>query len=93
MNNGITVTAETVIAAGAVLAAVTAIFGVIFAVYRWYLKQGRQDEEIANIKEENTLICFALSACLDGLIQLGTNGMTHEAKDKLDKHLNKNAHK
>lgn len=93
MNNGITVTAETVIAAGAVLAAVTAIFGVIFAVYRWYLKQGRQDEEIANIKEENTLICFALSACLDGLMQLGANHSVPVAKDKLDKHLNKKAHK
>ena len=93
MNNGIMISADTIITASSVLAAIIAVFGVIFAVYRWYLKQGRQDEDIANIKEENTLICFALSACLDGLIQLGTNGMTHAAKDKLDKHLNKKAHK
>lgn len=93
MNNGITVTSETVIAAGAVITALIAIFGVIFAAYRWYLKQGRQDEDIANIKEENTLICFALSACLDGLMQLGANHSVPVAKDKLDKHLNKNAHK
>lgn len=93
MNNGITITSETVIAAGAVVTALIAIFGVIFAAYRWYLKQGRQDEDIANIKEENTLICFALSACLDGLMQLGANHSVPVAKDKLDKHLNKKAHK
>ncbi len=93
MNNGITITSETVIAAGAVITALIAIFGVIFAAYRWYLKQGRQDEDIANIKEENTLICFALSACLDGLMQLGANHSVPVAKDKLDKHLNKKAHK
>lgn len=93
MNNGITITSETVVAAGAVITALIAIFGVIFAAYRWYLKQGRQDEDIANIKEENTLICFALSACLDGLMQLGANHSVPVAKDKLDKHLNKKAHK
>ena len=93
MNNGITITSETVVAAGAVITALIAIFGVIFAAYRWYLKQGRQDEDIANMKEENTLICFALSACLDGLMQLGANHSVPVAKDKLDKHLNKKAHK
>ena len=93
MTDGITISAESIITSSSVLAALIAIFGVIFSVYRWYLRQGKQDEDIAKIKEENTLICFALSACLDGLIQLGTNGMTHEAKDKLDKHLNKYAHK
>lgn len=92
MNNGIVISGETIITVSAVLAAVIAIFGVIFAVYRWYLKQGKQDEDIEKIKEENTLICFALSACLDGLIQLGANHNVPKAKEKLDKHLNKNAH-
>ena len=51
-----------------------------------------KDELIAKIKEENTLICFALSACLDGLQQLGANHSVPVAKDKLDKYLNQKAH-
>jgi hypothetical protein len=57
------------------------------------LKQEKQDEEIKNIKEEDKLICYALSACLDGLMQLGANHTVPVAKDKLDKYLNQQAHK
>ena len=60
---------------------------------RWYLKQNVQDKDIDKIKEENTLIVFALSACLDGLQQLGANHTVTVAKDKLDKYINKRAHK
>ena len=52
-----------------------------------------QDKDIDKIKEENTLIVFALSACLDGLQQLGANHTVTVAKDKLDKYINKRAHK
>lgn len=88
-----TITTETIITTAAVIGALGAIFGVIFAVYRWYLKQEKQDKDIAKMKEENTLICFALSACLDGLQQLGANHTVPIAKDKLDKYLNQQAHK
>ena len=37
---------NTVITAASLLAAIGAIFSVIFAVYRWYLRQNRQDTEI-----------------------------------------------
>ena len=93
MEQGITITAQTVITAGAVLSALVGILGMIFAVYRWYLKQKAQDKDIAAIKKENTLICFALSACLDGLQQLGANHTVPAAKEKLDKYLNQQAHK
>ena len=76
----------------AIITAVIAIGSVIFAAYRWYLRQNKQDSEIKRIKEENALICYALSACLDGLIQLGANHTVPIAKEKLDKHLNINAH-
>lgn len=76
-----------------IISALTIIFGVIFACYRWYLKQKKQDEDIKEIKEENTLICFALRACLDGLEQLGANHTVPVAKEKLEKHLNILAHK
>ena len=65
----------------------------IFAIYKWYLKQEKQDKDIAHIKEEDTLIVFALSACLDGLQQLGANHTVPIAKDKLDKYINQQAHK
>ena len=77
----------------AVIGALGVIFGVVFAVYRWYLKQEKQDKDIAHIKEEDTLIVFALSACLDGLQQLGANHTVPIAKDKLDKYINQRAHK
>ncbi len=75
------------------LSAVAVIGGVVFACYRWFLKQKKQDEDIKQIKEENTLICFGLQACLDGLQQLGANHSVTTAKEKLEKHLNQWAHK
>lgn len=89
----VTVSADTLITIAAVIGALGVIFGVVFAVYRWYLKQEKQDKDIARIKEEDTLIVFALSACLDGLQQLGANHTVPIAKDKLDKYINQRAHK
>ena len=89
----VTVSADTIIPIAAVIGALGVIFGVVFAVYRWYLKQEKQDKDIAHIKEEDTLIVFALSACLDGLQQLGANHTVPIAKDKLDKYINQQAHK
>lgn len=87
-----TISAQTIISAAALIGAIGAIFGLIFAVYRWYLRQNKDTEEIKHLKKENTLICYALSACLDGLIQLGANHTVPKAKDKLDKYLNQSAH-
>ena len=89
----VTVSADTIITIAAVIGALGVIFGVVFAGYRWYLKQEKQDKDIAHIKEEDTLIVFALSACLDGLQQLGANHTVPIAKDKLDKYINQQAHK
>lgn len=88
-----TITTDTIITAAAVIGAVITIFGVLFAVYRWYLKIGKMGAEITHMKEENTMLCYTMSACLDGLIQLGANHAVPTAKDKLDKYLNKQAHK
>lgn len=89
----VTVSADTIITIAAVITALGVIFGVIFAIYKWYLKQEKQDKDIAHIKEEDTLIVFALSACLDGLQQLGANHTVPIVKDKLDKYINQQAHK
>lgn len=83
---------ERIMTVAAVITAMIAILGNVFAGYRWYLRQEKQDKDIAQNKEEMTLICFCLSACLDGLIQLGANHTVPIAKDKLDKYINKKAH-
>lgn len=93
VKEGITITVDSIITLAAVISAVVAIFGIIFTIYKWYLKQNKQDVDIKQMKEENALIVFALSACLDGLQQLGANHTVPKAKDKLDKYINQQAHK
>ena len=83
---------QTIITAGSLLTAICVILGVLFKIHKWYLKQEQQDVEIRRIKEENALICCGLSACLDGLQQLGANHSVPIAKEKLDKYLNQQAH-
>jgi len=98
------VNASTIITFGSLVAAIGALLGVIFKVHKWYLRQEQQNEEIKGLRdlhtadmrgvnEENALICYALSACLDGLQQLGCNHTVPDAKSKLDKYLNERAHK
>lgn len=75
-----------------VITALVVIFSAIFAVYKWYLKQEKQDKEIKSMKEEQGILCYAMLACLDGLKQLGANGNVTDAYNKLEKHINKQAH-
>lgn len=86
------VTWQTILTAASLLTALGVILGVVLKVHKWYLEQQSLKKELEDIKEEDTLICFALSACLDGLLQLGANHTVPVAKDKLDKFLNKRAH-
>lgn len=83
---------NTIITAASFLTAATVIITAIFKAHKWFLKQEEQDKDIKNMKEEDTLICFALSACLDGLQQLGANHTVPIAREKLEKYLNKKAH-
>lgn len=86
------ITQDDIVSGAALFVAIVTILGALFAAYRWYLKQGKQDKDIASIKEEMTLLCFCMSATLDGLIQLDCNHSVPVAKDKLDKYINKKAH-
>jgi hypothetical protein len=96
--------AQTIITAGAVVTACLTFFGVgrSFAKYLCSVKDRArtraehstaQDKDIARLKEENQLICYGLSAALDGLEQLGANHSVPIAKNKLQKYLNEQAHK
>lgn len=96
--------AQTIITAGAVVTACLTVFGVgrSFAKYLCSVKDRArtraehstaQDKDIARLKEENQLICYGLSAALDGLEQLGANHSVPIAENKLQKYLNEQAHK
>ncbi|NBH72954.1 branched-chain amino acid ABC transporter permease [Clostridiaceae bacterium] len=87
------VNAETILSAAALLGAVGAILGGLFAAYSWYQKQNKQDEDIKAMKEEMCLLTYGVLACLKGLKEMGRNGSVTEAIDKIEKHMNQEAHK
>lgn len=68
------------------------IFGVFIAVYKFFERDKRQGDLIKAIQKEQTLLCYGIRACLQGLVEQGCDGPVHDALDKLDKHLNQKAH-
>lgn len=87
------VDADVIIRAASLLAALGALVGAIIAVYKVIENNKKQNEVIMNMQEEQTIICYALRGALEGLIEQGCNGPCKDALDKLNKHLNKAAHK
>ena len=77
----------------ATITALSVIFGAVFAVHKWFLKQEKQDKDIKAIKEEQTVLTQGVLACLQGLHEQGCNGPVTAAIEKLETHLNKQAHK
>ena len=69
------------------------VLGAVFTTYKWVLKQNKQDTEIKSLKEEQTLICYGVLAALKGLSEQGCNGPVTEAINKIERHLNIQAHK
>lgn len=84
---------QIIITIASIITALGAIFGMIFAVYRWYLKQEKQDKDIKSIKEEQTLLTYGVLACLKGLKEQGCDGPVTSAINQIEKHINKQAHK
>lgn len=87
-----TITSQTIITAAALLAAVIAFARYYNKIYDLVKHQKSQDDDIKAIKREQTMTIYALQACLDGLEQLGANHKVPEAKDKLSKYINQQAH-
>ena len=77
----------------ATITALGGVFGAIFAVHKWFLKQEKQDKDIKAIKEEQTVLTQGVLACLQGLHEQGCNGPVTAAIEKIETHLNKQAHK
>lgn len=87
-----TITAQSIITVAAVIAALVGIVKYYNKVYDMVKHQAEQDRDIKTIKKEQTLMVYAMQACLDGLQQLGANHTVPTAKDKLDKYINQLAH-
>ena len=88
----VTIGAQTIITAAAVLTALGGIGGAVLWCMRFVERDKRQSRELAAILEEQTVICFGVLACLKGLREQGCNGPVTEALSKLEKHLNQAAH-
>ena len=84
---------EIITTVAGVITALGVIFGVLFAVYKWYLKQEKQDKDIKAIKEEQFLLTQGVLACLKGLQEQGCDGPVTNAIKQLETHINKQAHK
>ena len=86
------ITAQNIITAAAVVAAVMGFISYFGRARDWVKKQSTQDSEIKAIKEEQQLLTYGILACLKGLKEQGCNGPVTEAINKIDKHLNEKAH-
>ena len=86
-----------------IIGACSVILGVVIGGYKLYDKlidrlAGLErrvfalEKENNSIKKENTLVIYALGACLDGLHQKGCNGKVTEAINRISKYINKAAH-
>lgn len=85
--------AQIIITIASVITALGIILGVVFAVYRWYLKNEKQDDSIKDIKEEQTILTKGVLACLKGLKEQGCNGPVTHAIEEIEEHINQKAHK
>lgn len=99
----IELSAQSIITAGAVLGALTAIVALLAKVVRWVDRQKKQDQELKQMRTEHkqdigvilteqTLLTYGILACLKGLKEQGCNGPVTKAIGKIEKHINQQAH-
>ena len=84
--------AKTLIELAALLTALGVIGGAALWAVKFVDRQKKQDQELAAIRHEQTLICYGVLACLKGLKEQGCNGPVTAALDKMEKYLNQAAH-
>lgn len=84
--------ADTLIALAELMTALGVIGGVVLWCIKFVQRSRRQHEELKAIRREQTLICYGLLACLQGLKEQGCNGPVTEAMNKIEEHLNQAAH-
>lgn len=89
----ILINAQTIISAAAVVAAIGALIAVYNKGYDFVKRQKKQDKDIAAIRSEQQLLTYGVLACLKGLKEQGCNGPVTAAIEKIEKHLNEEAHR
>lgn len=83
---------DTIIKAAAFVTALGVLGGVVVSLYRASERDRKQSEIIKEMMAEQSLICYGLRGALQGLIEQGCNGPCKDALEKLNKHLNQEAH-
>jgi uncharacterized membrane protein len=83
---------DTINSLAKLIGSLAVISGLLASAYKLYLRDKHQSKLIKDIQTEQTLLCFGIKACLQGLIEQGCDGPCKEALDKLEKHLNQKAH-
>lgn len=83
---------DTIIKAAAFVTALGVLGGVAVSLYRASERDRKQSEIIKEMIAEQSLICYGLRGALQGLIEQGCNGPCKDALEKLNKHLNQEAH-
>lgn len=99
----ITVTWQGIITVSAVISAIVFIYAFFSKIVLWIDKQNQQeqeierlkkhhDEDIKELKDEQTLLVEGVLACLQGLQERGCNGPVTAAIEKYTNYLNAKAH-
>ena len=83
---------DIIIAISACIAAIGAIGGTVFSIYRWIMRQKQQDEDIKALKNEQRIIVKGVFACLKGLHEQGCNGAVTSSISEFESYLNDKAH-
>lgn len=83
---------DTIIKAAALVTALGVLGGVVVSLYKTSERDRKQSEIIKEMMAEQSLICYGLRGALQGLIEQGCNGPCKDALEKLNKHLNQEAH-
>ena len=86
------ITAQTIISAAALVAAVGALIAMYNKGYDFVRRQKDQDKIIQSIQSEQAILTYGVLACLKGLKEQGCDGPVTEAIQKIEKHLNEKAH-
>lgn len=83
---------DTIIKTAAFVTALGVLGGVAVSLYKASDRDRKQSEIIKEMMAEQSLICYGLRGALQGLIEQGCNGPCKDALEKLNKHLNQEAH-
>ena len=94
---------ETILKLASLIGAMGVIGGLLIAIYKFQQKPHETEkklkklqelhvDDMKKINEEQCLITYGLLACLKGLQEQGCNGPVTEAINRIQKHLNKQAH-